>query len=66
MKVDAPCKNCNSRILGCHSHCDKYIEYKEKIIYNSRIIIKNNIAENYQKSVVINKIMKNAKRNLKK
>lgn len=26
----APCKNCEFRAVGCHSVCEKYIEYKRK------------------------------------
>lgn len=40
----APCKDCEDRELGCHSKCEKYIEYKkcsdlkkEEIIKESRI-----------------------------
>lgn len=25
----APCKNCNDRKVGCHSVCDRYIQFKE-------------------------------------
>ena len=35
MKI--PCFNCNNRIFGCHSGCDKYKEYKkEKDYLNSK------------------------------
>lgn len=25
------CFNCNERTLGCHSKCEKYLEYKAKL-----------------------------------
>ena len=28
--VIAPCKDCRDRVLGCHSHCEKYMTYKKK------------------------------------
>lgn len=28
-KYDSPCKDCNDRVLGCHSTCTKYKEFKE-------------------------------------
>ena len=27
-RVWAPCKDCPDRVIGCHSHCEKYAEYK--------------------------------------
>lgn len=31
MKIHAPCKDCPDRVLGCHSKCERYSEYKKKI-----------------------------------
>lgn len=28
-KVKAPCKDCEDREPGCHSKCEKYIEYSK-------------------------------------
>lgn len=25
----APCKDCGSREIGCHSKCEKYLEFKD-------------------------------------
>ena len=25
--MQAPCKNCKDRVVGCHSNCEKYIAY---------------------------------------
>ena len=30
-KVDAPCKDCANRKVGCHSECEKYTSYKDAI-----------------------------------
>lgn len=27
-KVKAPCKDCKDRFSGCHSECDKYLEFR--------------------------------------
>ena len=26
--MNAPCMNCSDREIGCHSHCDRYSEYR--------------------------------------
>lgn len=26
-----PCKNCDMRVIGCHSTCSDYIDYKNKL-----------------------------------
>ena len=31
MAPDFSCKDCKDRTLGCHSHCEKYLEEKEKL-----------------------------------
>lgn len=28
--VTSPCKDCPDRYVGCHSKCDKYLEFKEQ------------------------------------
>lgn len=36
--VNAPCKDCPDRYLGCHSSCPKYIEFrKEKDAENKQM-----------------------------
>ena len=27
----APCKDCKDRHIGCHSKCEKYLEYKKEV-----------------------------------
>lgn len=37
-RIQAPCKNCTDRQLGCHDTCDKYIEYATELkALNDRI-----------------------------
>lgn len=28
--MQAPCKDCPDRFVGCHSTCDKYIEFRKQ------------------------------------
>ena len=28
--MSAPCKNCPDREIGCHSRCNKYLEFRKK------------------------------------
>ena len=30
MRLQAPCKDCEKRYLGCHSECADYIDYNNK------------------------------------
>lgn len=30
-KPSSPCKDCPDRYVGCHSKCNKYIDYKLKL-----------------------------------
>lgn len=32
--VQSPCKGCSERVLNCHSRCDKYKAYKQKLEEN--------------------------------
>lgn len=40
--INAPCKGCTKRYLGCHSECNDYIEYdkankaKRQFLYHER------------------------------
>lgn len=29
--MERPCLNCMERILGCHSKCSKYLNFKDKL-----------------------------------
>ena len=39
-KPEIPCHNCTDRVPGCHSTCERYIDFKEngyyKMIYENR------------------------------
>lgn len=32
--AQSPCKGCSERVLNCHSRCDKYKAYKQKLEEN--------------------------------
>jgi len=37
-KLQSPCKDCQSRFVGCHSSCVKYIDYKQaSIVKNAEV-----------------------------
>ena len=60
--IDSPCKDCKDRYLGCHSKCEKYIEYKENKITQG-IELRNNKINAYNvDSYFRKKIEKNRKR----
>lgn len=42
-----PCLNCEDRILGCHSTCEKYIAYKNEITRRRNLKIKRLKDEEY-------------------
>lgn len=50
MKPKAPCLKCENRNPGCHSRCEKYIDYKKKQFeYNqlkSKERLINSVAKN--------------------
>ena len=29
--MKSSCMNCTDRVLGCHSHCERYARYKEEV-----------------------------------
>jgi len=29
--IEAPCQNCNAREIGCHSNCDVYLAYRDRV-----------------------------------
>lgn len=36
----SPCMNCKNRKLKCHSNCNKYLLYKEKLNNKNKLIKK--------------------------
>lgn len=39
--MESPCKDCLDRKIGCHSDCEKYVEYKSRINNQFESEIKN-------------------------
>ena len=37
-RVSSPCKDCQTRFVGCHSSCVKYIDYQQAQIARNREI----------------------------
>ena len=35
MRPTVPCKNCNKRTTSCHSNCDDYASFKNKMDYHN-------------------------------
>lgn len=31
MVTECPCRGCEKRFVGCHSACDKYIDWKKEL-----------------------------------
>ena len=30
IRPEAPCQECKERVLGCHDHCDKYMDFRKR------------------------------------
>ena len=45
--MNAPCKNCKERQLGCHSYCDLYQEFVEANEIKKRKIREQNDEDNF-------------------
>ena len=36
--VDSPCLGCIERVIGCHSNCIKYIDFRQRLeAYNKEV-----------------------------
>lgn len=44
VRIPNPCHKCSERVLHCHSKCDKYKAYKDKIAEDNEI--RNKIRSN--------------------
>lgn len=44
-RLKSPCKNCESRYLGCHDECVNYTEYKRKKEEINELSFKNRCKE---------------------
>lgn len=58
--IKAPCKGCEERVLGCHSTCEKYIEYAKaqeeyRQARNKAKILHNNNMDYFCKAIKHNK-----------
>lgn len=56
INMNSPCRECKDRVLHCHSTCERYKEYKDKIT-DAKNKIKsiekqNKLANNYSKTAV--------------
>ena len=47
----APCKDCKDRELGCHSKCQKYLDYKDDKAEFDKQMKKIKEMDDYAKSV---------------
>ena len=64
MKVVAPCKDCEDRVVNCHSTCDKYISWKKLMKENNGIICRKrqlDCAFIKRRNDAIRKMKKNSK-----
>lgn len=48
MTINSPCKNCEERVLGCHSVCEKYLKFKKDAQEEKEKIIASKIIEQQQ------------------
>lgn len=36
--IKTPCRDCKDRVVGCHSVCDRYMEWKKEVeAYNAKV-----------------------------
>lgn len=58
--MTAPCKGCESRVVGCHGGCEKYIVYKAEMEKAAQRRAEEKIALD-EKLRVVYKILKSSK-----
>ena len=39
--IKVPCQDCEDRVIGCHSICEKYDSYRKEINQRNELIEKN-------------------------
>jgi hypothetical protein len=49
VKPKAPCLKCEDRNPGCHSRCEKYIDYKKKQFEYNQLKAKERMIDNIAK-----------------
>ena len=60
--IITPCKDCMERYIGCHSSCEKYIEWRKEFDEQKKEILKVRIVENEanaRRNAGIRKMQKN-------
>ena len=63
--IDSPCKNCETRFVGCHTSCVKYIDYQQaQVAMNVNVMKKKAEARGYGYTEYI--VGKHNERNRKK
>ena len=55
--MSTPCKDCQDRVLGCHSTCEKYIEFSK----NNNKLYEERLIEQRLKSFVFDNVNKKYK-----
>ena len=58
-----PCRNCTDRVVGCHSTCKKYKDWKKEDQERKDIIYKNKNKEKFYRSTATTKLHRK-KRNM--
>ena len=56
MKIKAPCKDCADRVVGCHSTCDKYKDWKEQDRQRKELIYESKIKDHFYRSTTTTKL----------
>ena len=51
-----PCKDCTKRVVGCHSTCKDYKDWKEEQVKRRDTIFKNKRKEMYYRSAATTKL----------
>lgn len=59
-KIYSPCFKCEKRVIGCHSSCEDYIQYREEIKMNADVF--HNFATDEKVDTVLIKNMERRKR----
>ena len=56
--VNSPCKDCKAREMGCHSTCDAYKLYKDKLESVRGNIRSQNFYEGYKQESIRKRVRK--------
>ena len=60
--TERPCKGCSDRYLGCHDHCRKYLDDKERRLKEMAEFKKRNSGNEQLKEIYSRKKVKKIKR----